>query len=123
MPNKLPNKSPRISRIINEKDLIVISISSLLVVIAIVVVGISLDKNYESYKSEKAQKNMLILQMDYWVSTLARYPDYRDGYFQLAQIEYRLGDNNTSQYYLDKSLAIDPNFKQALGFEKVLLRN
>lgn len=48
-----------------------------------------------------------------WESIMAKYPGYRDAYFQAAVLAYRLGDTKKEKEYLGKTLQIDPNYQPA----------
>jgi hypothetical protein len=45
------------------------------------------------------------------------YKGYRDGYYQLAAVEYQLGNTQIAKSYIVKALHIDPTFPQG----KILL--
>jgi tetratricopeptide (TPR) repeat protein len=55
-----------------------------------------------------------------WQKVVAAHPDYRDGYFQLAVLEYQLGDKNTSYIYDEDALRLDPNFQSGRELEERL---
>ncbi len=59
--------------------------------------------------SERVDIQKQILQ---WQHIMTTYPDYRDGYFRLATLEYQLGNRNNAQMYDQKALQLDPNFQQ-----------
>ena len=54
------------------------------------------------------------------VTLLEKNNDYRDGYLQLAILEYKLRDYSKAQLYLGKALEIDPNFEKAKELGKAL---
>jgi hypothetical protein len=47
----------------------------------------------------------------HWQKIVADSPTYRDGYLQLAAIEYKLKNQISSKSYLQKAMEIDPNFE------------
>jgi tetratricopeptide (TPR) repeat protein len=55
-----------------------------------------------------------------WEEIVAEKPDYRDGYLQLAFLHYKLFENEKVKEYLEKALAIDPNFEVTRELEKLL---
>jgi len=55
-----------------------------------------------------------------WEKIVAEKPDYRDGYLQLAILNYKIWQNEKAQEYLKKALIVDPNFGPALELEKII---
>ena len=49
------------------------------------------------------------------------YPNYRDGYFRLATLEYELGNRNKAKEYVQKALELDPNFEEGRRLERMFL--
>jgi tetratricopeptide (TPR) repeat protein len=75
--------------------------------------------------SLKQQKNLSDPQdikklISLWEKIVAEKPDYRDGYLQLAILNYKIWQNEKAQEYLKKALIVDPNFGPALELEKVI---
>ena len=58
-----------------------------------------------------------------WQRILLKYPDYRDGFLTLANIEYQLKDKQEALDLVLKALKIDPNYAPALRFEEFLSKN
>ena len=58
----------------------------------------------------KKDRDAVMEQMQYWQSVVEKYPDYRDGYYTLAVLSYRLKDTEHAREYLKKALELDPNF-------------
>ena len=56
----------------------------------------------------------------YWQGIVSKYKDYRDGYFQLAVLEYQLGNIQKAKLHLDEVLKLDPNFEKGRELGKVL---
>ena len=48
------------------------------------------------------------------------YPSFKEGYLRLAVLEYRLGKIDKSKRYIRKAILLDPNFKQAQDFAKLI---
>lgn len=82
--------------------------------------GYDLYNNYQDKKKLDLERQEIISKIEKWKAIVSKYKDYRDGYFQLAILEYRLRDFTKSKLYLDKVLALDPNFEKGRVFEKVL---
>lgn len=49
---------------------------------------------------------------------LTNYPNYRDGWFQLATLHWQLYQDDMARYALMKVLEIDPNFEPAIKFSR-----
>ena len=56
-----------------------------------------------------------------WQEIANKYQGYKDAYFQLGLIQYKLGNFDRAKYYLDKALFIDPNFKEARKLQKIIV--
>ena len=76
--------------------------------------------NYQNKKKIDLERQEIISKIEKWQGVVNKYKDYRDGYFQLAILEYRLRDFAKSKLYLGKVLSIDPNFEKGRELEKVL---
>lgn len=70
-------------------------------------------------KNVLTQRGVLSRDMKLWESIAAKYPRYRDAYFQAAVLAYRLGENDKEKMYLEKTLEIDPNYLPARSLEKL----
>ena len=68
----------------------------------------------------KKEREAVISQVQYWQSVVKKYPDYRDGYYTLAVLSYRLKDIEYARGYLKKALELDPNFIEGRELEKKL---
>lgn len=71
-------------------------------------------------QKEKDALGKLYGEKQHWERVVAKYPDYRDGYYQLAIIEYSLGNKEQAKYYLVKTFEIDANFEEGKELEKIL---
>lgn len=100
-----------------------IAILTLLGAVMFFLIGISgydLYGNYQSKKKLDLERQEIISKIEKWQGIANKYKDYRDAYFQLAILEYRLRDFDKSKFYLDKTLALDPNFEKGRTLEKLL---
>lgn len=55
-----------------------------------------------------------------WEKIIAVKPDYRDGYLQLAFLNYKLSQTEKALFYLNKALEIDPNFEVSLRLKEII---
>lgn len=120
---KLPKHFPSISRIINEEFSPLIYGASLVILVAIIIVSFALFNNVKELKNLSVQKEALTSEKTSWEIILSKYPDYRDGYLTLANIEYKLGERGNALLNVRKAIEIDPNFSKAYEFEKFILNN
>jgi tetratricopeptide (TPR) repeat protein len=56
----------------------------------------------------------------YWEEIISEKPNYRDGYLQLAILNYKLFENEKAKEYLERALELDPNFETTKELKKVL---
>ena len=89
-------------------------------IVVIVVLGLDLHKNLQDREKLDFEREKITKELNFWQSFVAKHQDYRDAYLQLAILEYRLRDVNKARFYLNKSLAIDPNFEKGRELKKVL---
>jgi len=114
-----PLRFPNIIRIITEKYFLGIIVSFILVVM-LLVVGMDLDKDIKEQQKTEKERQEITSKIQYWQGIVDKYKDYRDAYFQLAILEYRLRDFDRAKFYLKKTLELDPNFEKGREFEKIL---
>jgi len=55
-----------------------------------------------------------------WEEILEKYPNYRDGYLQLAYLYYKIYQDEKAKENLAKALELDPNFKPTEEMKKLL---
>lgn len=77
-----------------------------------------------THSQEKKQKEQgraeLMRQEAYWQGVVDKYQDYRDGYYNIALLAYRLGEDSRAEEYIQKALDLDPNFKQGKELEVII---
>lgn len=67
-----------------------------------------------------SQRENLSSQERLWEDISQKFPGYRDAYFQIAEINYQLGDREKAKEYAVKALAVDPNFLPARSLLKLI---
>ena len=122
-------KFPNISRFIPEyspdqqkyflKIFSVTFISGFLLM-AIMLKGITLFTTIGELQAADKQKQTLAWQQVYWEKVAQEHPGYRDAYFQLATLSYRLGEKVKATEYLDQAMKLDPNFAEGKDFQAKL---
>lgn len=73
-------------------------------------------------KQATEQRNYEILQKQYayWQTVISSHPDYRDGYYALAVLAYKLGRDADVGMYIGQVQKIDPNFVENERLQSVL---
>lgn len=69
------------------------------------------------------ERNELKRQISFWRSVLEKYPGYKDAYFRIALLEYKLGDLENAKKDNQKALLLDPNYKDARSLEVLIDKN
>lgn len=118
---KKPSFFPKIYRFITESwKLIVVSFASAFLLIAIALQSISLYQNLQEERKLKATRSKTIAELNHWKQIAGKYKNYRDAYFKIATLEYRLGNIQEAKINLKKTLELDPNFDKGRKMEKTL---
>jgi len=116
-------KLPNISRSITDKFLfskvVTIFLFSIFL-IAIIIVGFDLLKGIYGEIRLTEERRETEIQINYWKNILDKQSNYRDGYIELAILEYRLGDKGKAVTYLQDALNTDPNFGKSRELENLL---
>lgn len=110
---------PRILRIFTERYFFA-SLIIIVLVAAIGILGVKLNKDINQKQEVDKERQEIIKEVEFWKTVVTKYKDYRDAYFQLAILEYRLGDFRASKFYLQKTFELDPNFDKGRELEKIL---
>ena len=116
-----PQKSPRNYRIIPEswnKDELTFFIGALLILGAILIITVDLFNNLSEEKKLSDQKLQLIKEQNFWQNEVSIRPDYRDAYYNLAFLDFELRDLRGASENINKSLELDPNFKEGRSLQK-----
>jgi tetratricopeptide (TPR) repeat protein len=58
------------------------------------------------------QKQQLQNEVKYWEGVANKYQGYRDVYYRIGALQYKLGNTAESQKYVKKALELDPNFPE-----------
>jgi tetratricopeptide (TPR) repeat protein len=118
-PKQKPTLFPKIYRFITERwKLVVASLVSGLIIIAIILQGISLYHNIQEEKRIEEERGKTSRELKFWKDSLTQYPQFRDIYLRIASLEYRLGNKEAARENVRKALEIDPNSKEAREMEK-----
>jgi tetratricopeptide (TPR) repeat protein len=81
---------------------------------------------YQYYaKAQKiiVQRQQMQSKINFWQSIADKYEGYKDAYFQMAVLDYQLGNLQKAKSENKKALSLDPNFTDAQKLEVVLENN
>jgi tetratricopeptide (TPR) repeat protein len=96
------------------------SLVYLILALLILIFGFSMVKNLKAYNVLSSEREKISTQIKTWESIVSKFKGYKDGYLQLAVLEYRLGEHEKAKKYVNQALYLDSNYKEALEFQKRL---
>lgn len=89
-----------------------VSIFSLFLIALIFLQSVTLWDNFKQEQALSQDKVQLQSEVTYWEQVANKYQGYRDVYYRIAALQYKLGNTLESQKYLKKALELDPNFPE-----------
>lgn len=124
-------KFPNISRFITERvallshkrvplKVLISSVLSFLFVLVIMFQAVMLFQTWQKFSTIQAEKARLYQEVGYWQDVTGKFANYRDGYFSLAVLYYRLGNDEKARENIEKVLSIDPRFEQGIALSMLL---
>lgn len=116
---QLPSNYRSITESIDRDELIYFT-GIFCILAAILVVSVDLYKNFNEEKRLTAEKIQTLSDKSFWEYQAKERPDYRDAYFSLALIDYKLRNLDEASENLDKAMNLDPNFSEGKEFKKFL---
>lgn len=116
-----PEGISRIEGLLISKSKFLISLMISLVILTLIVsFGVDFYRNLQNRRDLDLNREKIAAEISYWQQVVGKYNNYRDGYFQLSVLEYKIGEKDQSRLYLQKVLELDPNFEAARNLEKLL---
>ena len=115
-------KFPSISRIIPETSLFVSFPKVFLLFLSVFLVLVMSTLIYFvgrtgiSYAQALKERETTEKQYQYWLEISRTYPSYRDAYFMLALLSYKLEEEQKTKEYLEVVYRLDPGYKQGQRF-------
>ncbi len=92
--------------------IILVSIVSLFLLMLITLQVVVILNNIKQQEALQQQRMKLENEVTYWKGVANKYQGYRDVYYRIALLQYKLGNVAQSQKYVKKALELDPNFSQ-----------
>lgn len=103
--------------------------AAIIVVITLVVLtsgigffSLKVYQNYQQIKQISIQRQQIQSKINFWQSIADKYSGFKDAYFQMAILDYSLGNFKKARLENQKALILDPNFEDAKNL-KVALDN
>jgi tetratricopeptide (TPR) repeat protein len=91
---------------------VLVSGASLFLLALISLQCVTLWYNIREQQTLVLDREQLQNEAAYWEQIANKYQGYRDVYYRIASIQYKLGNYSESQRYVKKALELDPNFPQ-----------
>jgi hypothetical protein len=107
------------------KFLFIFATTVVFVIIVVFTVGIGffsvkVYQNYQKITQINAQRQQIQSKINFWQSIADKYDGYKDAYFQMAILDYSLGNFKKAKMENQKALTLDPNFDDAKNLNVVL---
>ena len=92
--------------------IILTSVVSVFLLGLIFIQGISIWYTVQQREIFAQQRLQMENEVKYWEGVASKYQGYRDVYYRIAALQYKLGNVSESQKYVKKALELDPNFPE-----------
>lgn len=86
--------------------------ASLFLLALIFLQGVVIWDNFKEQDALAQQRVRLQNEVKYWEGVASKYQGYRDVYYRIGALQYRLGNVSEAQKYVKKALELDPNFPE-----------
>ena len=93
---------------------------SIMLILGILIILVSFHNNLRFAANLIFQRQELQNKIYFWQSIANEYDGYKDAYFQIAVLEYRLGNLQEAKQANNKALLLDPNFEEAKKLDRLL---
>lgn len=109
----------------HKKFLTIFTAIAVFIIIVILTAGIGVFslksyQNYQQITQINAQRQQIQSKINFWQSIADKYPGFKDAYFQMAILDYNLGNFKKAKSENQKALTLDPNFEDAKNLKVVL---
>jgi tetratricopeptide (TPR) repeat protein len=92
--------------------IILTSVVSVFLLGLIFLQGVAIWYNIHQKEVLAQQRLQMENEVKYWENIANKYQGYRDVYYRIGALQYKLGNISESQKYVKKALELDPNFPQ-----------
>jgi hypothetical protein len=99
---------------------LVVGFVSGILLFLVVTLGLKVQAQAGELTKKQQMHDSISAEISHWQQITKQYPQYRDGYFRLALLQYELGNEQLAGISLEKTLTIDPNFAPARAFQEKL---
>ena len=113
---RLLNQSKYKKEIIYFLSFIIVFVTILLFVVTSLL-AVKLYQEVSLYVKITNQRQTLQGKINFWQSFIQKYDGYKDAYFQIALLEYQLGNFEKAREYNKQALLLDPGFEDAKNLE------
>jgi len=108
-----------------KKFLVIFAAMAVFFVMAVLTAGIAffsvkVYQNYQQITQINLQRQQIQSKINFWQSIADKYDGYKDAYFQMAILDYQLGNFQKAKLENQKTLTLDPNFEDAKNLKEVL---
>jgi tetratricopeptide (TPR) repeat protein len=108
-----------------KKFLVIFAAIAVFIIIVVFTAGIvffsvKVYQNYQKITQINAQRQQIQDKINFWQSIADKYDGYKDAYFQMAILDYSLGNFKKARMENQKALTLDPNFDDAKNLNVVL---
>lgn len=118
-PNSKKFNFPSIYRSITDTHGFFVCISVVLLVF-VIVLSVLLYSQIRAWQGLQRERSAINQEIEFWEKIAKQYSNYRDAYFRLAVLNYKLGDRERAKDYLQNVFLIDPLFEEGRELERML---
>jgi tetratricopeptide (TPR) repeat protein len=91
---------------------LLVSAVSIFLLTLIFLEGVTILANLKQRTILSQQRVQLQYEVKYWEGVANKYQGYRDVYYRIAALQYKLGNISEAQQYVKKALELDPNYPE-----------
>lgn len=95
-------------------------VGMLFILTSIFVISLDFYSNYQEKNRLYNEKIEVLENIVFWKNQIKERPKFRDAYFNLALLNYRLRNMEKANSNLEKTLELDPNFEKGRELQKQL---
>jgi len=115
-----PSNQAKLKEIMFFSKIVVMLIIIIALICGIAVFSLKTYQYYAKAQQVLAQEQQMQSKINFWQSIADKYEGYKDAYFQMAVLDYELGNISKAKRENKKALTLDPNFTDAIKLETIL---